>query len=297
MIFIFLFLFIFAFCDENPGTTIASFLNIGSGARPEAVGGSFVAVANDGNAMYWNPAGIYQINKSIITGTYTAWFSDIKYSYIGIISKIEGNSFGFQFGFLHYGEFEEYGDEPNLIGKFYSYDFYTGISYSKEIFQNAGIGINLKYIHLNIASETSNGVSIDFGFLFKEDVFSFGILLQNIGPKMKFIDEYYPIPTNAKIGCSIFFEDNGFISFSIEVPIDNKIKFSTGIEFILEQIVAVRIGYFTRFKKEYEGGLLQNFTGITAGIGIVQKNYTIDYTFIPFGTLGNTHRISFSILF
>ena len=38
------------------GTYAADFLNIGVGARPAAMGGAFVAVADDPTAFFWNPA-------------------------------------------------------------------------------------------------------------------------------------------------------------------------------------------------------------------------------------------------
>ena len=40
------------------GTTGAQFLKIGTGARPVAMGYAFSAVADDLNALYWNPAGL-----------------------------------------------------------------------------------------------------------------------------------------------------------------------------------------------------------------------------------------------
>ena len=42
-------------------------LDLDLGARPLGMGGAFVAVANDGNAGYWNPAGLSQLqNISIL---------------------------------------------------------------------------------------------------------------------------------------------------------------------------------------------------------------------------------------
>ena len=40
------------------GTTSAQFLKIGVGAKAIAMGGTFVAQANDLSALYWNPAGL-----------------------------------------------------------------------------------------------------------------------------------------------------------------------------------------------------------------------------------------------
>ena len=38
------------------GTRSAEFLTLGAGARAEAMGQAFTAVADDGSALYWNPA-------------------------------------------------------------------------------------------------------------------------------------------------------------------------------------------------------------------------------------------------
>ncbi|MDE2291861.1 MAG: hypothetical protein KGL53_07240, partial [Elusimicrobia bacterium] len=42
----------------GPGTSAATFLTLGFGARPLALGESFVAVADDVSALYYNPAGL-----------------------------------------------------------------------------------------------------------------------------------------------------------------------------------------------------------------------------------------------
>jgi len=42
----------------GPGTTGATFLKLGVGSRPVAMGEAFVAVADDINALFWNPSGL-----------------------------------------------------------------------------------------------------------------------------------------------------------------------------------------------------------------------------------------------
>ena len=48
----------------NRGTTAASFLEVGIGARSMGMGGAYVAVAQDAIAMYWNPAGLSRIQQA-----------------------------------------------------------------------------------------------------------------------------------------------------------------------------------------------------------------------------------------
>ena len=50
------------FGSGSRGTTTANFLKLGAGARAEAMGGAYAAVADDATALYWNPAGLTRIS-------------------------------------------------------------------------------------------------------------------------------------------------------------------------------------------------------------------------------------------
>lgn len=49
---------------------------IGGGARAAAMGGAFTAVADDGFAPYWNPAGMTQLKAIAITGDFSVKSAD-----------------------------------------------------------------------------------------------------------------------------------------------------------------------------------------------------------------------------
>ena len=40
-----------------------------------------------------------------------------------------------------------------------------------------------------------------------------------------------------------------------------------------------------------------NMKGVTAGAGLEYSDYMLDYAFVPFGNLGDTHRISLGLKF
>ena len=48
---------------SKTGTTAAKFLSIGIGPRANAMGGAFTSIANDASALYWNPAGVAELEK------------------------------------------------------------------------------------------------------------------------------------------------------------------------------------------------------------------------------------------
>ena len=69
---------------EKAGT--GHFLYDGVGARPLAMGGSFVAVADDVTATYWNPAGIAQLERSGFSAMYADRFSSgLRYQFVNFV--------------------------------------------------------------------------------------------------------------------------------------------------------------------------------------------------------------------
>ncbi len=62
----------------SQGYSAASFLELGIGARAMAMGGAYVAVANDGSAFYWNPAGISTLLRSELFGMYASLFNSLE---------------------------------------------------------------------------------------------------------------------------------------------------------------------------------------------------------------------------
>jgi len=69
---------------SNVGTNAAAFLEIGVGARAMAMGGSYVAVANDPTALYYNPAGIVWIENIQIELMHNKWLVDTNYEFFGL---------------------------------------------------------------------------------------------------------------------------------------------------------------------------------------------------------------------
>ena len=50
--------------QSKVGSSAAPFLNIGIGPRAIAMGGAFVATANDVSSLYWNSAGAAKMNEA-----------------------------------------------------------------------------------------------------------------------------------------------------------------------------------------------------------------------------------------
>src|SRR5262245_56052429 len=88
--------------DQRVGTSSGSFLRIGIGARATGLGETFVAVANDPSAIYWNPAGLASIQRSELLLSHIEWPADIRYEHGAWVLPVRrlGGSVAFQFGIL-----------------------------------------------------------------------------------------------------------------------------------------------------------------------------------------------------
>ena len=86
------------------GKTGAEFLLIAAGARPAAMGGAYVAVADDISAVYWNPAGLASLRGRGISATHAEWLSGIRYESLGYGHSVgQLGTLGISAFFLHTG--------------------------------------------------------------------------------------------------------------------------------------------------------------------------------------------------
>src|SRR5258705_452634 len=85
---------------QRAGTSSATFLRIGIGARAVGMGEAFVAVANDPSAIYWNPAGLASLQRRELSISHVQWPADVTYEHVTLIlpSRRLGGSVAMQFG-------------------------------------------------------------------------------------------------------------------------------------------------------------------------------------------------------
>jgi hypothetical protein len=296
------------FSKQRAGTTGATFLKIEAGARPVAMGGAFVAVADDANTTYWNPAGLAQIEEREITAMHNEWLEDIRYEFLGYAQPIksEGRAQGFGVSVmcLYMSGLESRTKETiEPEGTFGAYDIAVAGAYACEVGKGVSIGANIKLIQQKIEDETAWSGAVDLGLLYKQPSprgeLRLGFAVQNIGPGIKFIKESDPLPLNIKAGIAKTFELRSIksevtLAFDVNAPIDNVPNGHFGVEFVYQKMkdieLAGRIGYKTNTISD-----LNVLSGLSAGVGFVWKRIGIDYVWVPYGDLGNTHRISLTI--
>ncbi len=224
-----MFLPLFMTQSHAQGEATVLFLIINPGARQGGMGEAGVALADDANAIYWNPAGLaFQYTdpevdrKGEASLMHVNWLpqfnlSDMYYDYAAGRYYLEDiGTVGFAIQYISYGESIHTDEQGTELGRFNSSEASITGSYSLKIRENLGFGVNLKYIHsrlspveVNVGAEKGKGIAsgfgVDLGVLYHPNwarKLSLGANISNIGPKISYVDytQADPLPTNLRLG-------------------------------------------------------------------------------------------------
>lgn len=148
------------------GTAAAQFLKIGVGARAMGLGGTFTAIANDVSTIYWNPAGITNINGFSLAVTHNEWFAGISHDFAGLVYPLStSDAVALHVVALNTGEQEVTTvTQPEGTGIYYDVsDLAIGLSYARTLTDRFSVGLTAKYIQQNLYNESANTFAIDIG--------------------------------------------------------------------------------------------------------------------------------------
>jgi len=313
------------------GTTAAKFLSLGIGARANAMGGAYTAVANDPSTIYWNPAGVASSDQFQALFAYTKLFAGIGLDYFGLIlpSGDIGN-FALSVTAVNYGSIGVTTEEqPDGTGETFtpaSYEF--GLSYARNITQDFAVGATGKIVTENIYHSNATGVAFDVGTEFTTPFsgVKFASCITNFGTKMQMsgndllirynvdpsragsnntVDaniatDQFDLPLRLQIGLSrdFLFLDNQRFTFAVDgvVPNDNDEWVNVGGELALfDNVVFLRGGYNSLFLKNAQQGL-------TLGVGIKYQragyiDIGIDYSYQRYEYLDNVNSFGLTLNF
>jgi hypothetical protein len=139
---------------------------------------------------------------------------DMYYEFIAYAQPVKDwGVFGGNVIFLSEGKNQHLDEQGNVLGEFSSYEFSPTLSYGNKILPGLGAGVNLKVIHSHLApfgppGTQGKGVAttwaVDLGLLYHTMIrgLSLGFNLQNLGPKLVYIDAQQadPLSRNLRLG-------------------------------------------------------------------------------------------------
>jgi len=159
------------------------YLQYGAGARSLAMGGAYVALADDASAPYWNPAALMQIEEHQFLSMYAPFFEGTSYNFISYVHPLRSwGSVGISDVLLHSGGYEEVDINLGVLGTNKSiFKNAIIISYANRIHSKISLGGSLKLIHERVMKYSGNSQGIDLGILYEPlEELDVGITLQNV---------------------------------------------------------------------------------------------------------------------
>lgn len=304
------------------GSTAAQFLKLGVGARPIALGGAFVAQANDLSAMYWNPAGLGRLSGASAQLAHTRYLADIAYNFAAFGTSL-GNVGTLAASLIYLDS----GDmlvrtiaQPEGTGERFKVQNYAiQVSYGRSLTDRFAIGGSFKFIQERIWHSTASSIALDVGTLFTTpyERLRLGASFSNFGPKMQmsgrdivfstdptpnqggvveivnseYLMDRHPLPLLFRIGLSwdALRTANHTIALSTDAihPNDNYEYLNFGAEYDFRNLIALRAGYRNLFEADSEQGLTMG-GGLNLRIDRALR-VRIDYAWADFGRLEQTH--------
>lgn len=255
------------------------------------------------------------------TMMHSPWLSDIwgdvgdmYYEFIAYAQPVKDwGVFGGNVVFISMGNNQHIDAYENVLGTFSSYEFSPALSYANKIYHNLAGGINLKLIYSHLApfgapGEEGKGIAttwaVDLGLLYRGpfDGLALGLNVQNIGPKLIYIDaqEADPLSRNVRVGTAYDILDGKYskltaawdftktiVDLSPDRPWKEELQdvvHHLGMEYwyLGPASLALRTGYVLD-----EVGHIK---GPTYGAGVGFRRIQFDFAMEPGGDLQNFNR-------
>lgn len=275
------------------------FLRLDMSPRAAALGGGYVANANDPNVLFYNPAGIKTIERIPISFSFVKHLMDINSVSLASTFEINGiGKFGAAIQYVNYGNFTEANQFGDKTGEFGAGDLALILGYANSISENFYYGANLKFIYSNIDDVSSTGLAVDLGlqYLLLDDGWNFGFSILNLGSQLTaYYNTKEDLPLDVQLGLSkklAHVPIQFFFSFNKLNAAENRFDyFNAGLEFTLGKAIELRFGYNNKERKDLKIGSTAGLAGYSFGLGVNISSYKFDYAFSSMGSIGALHRI------
>jgi hypothetical protein len=296
----------------EPGATGYTFVKLGIGVRPVAMGNAFTALSDDGNAVFWNPAGLGICNSYYLSGmgmNHLDYFN--YYTLTSAIPLGKKGGLGFGISYLHATDVE-YSERGEIGDEFRNSDMLLNLGYGKAFGRKKVItfGCAVKAIRSQLHSFSTFGVLGDVGVIINIYKYVyFGTAVKHIGTPRRFIDKWEYPPLNFRQGFAFkipFWENQFTMSFDYSVYPDVKPTFSAGAELrirapgFMESLGQERFSGFALmggYQSGYDAGGWSGFSfGLSIELVLVPGLYMdIGALLLSYGFLGSSERISLGV--
>jgi hypothetical protein len=318
----------------SAGKYAAEFLSEGIGARALAMGGAYVAVANDATANYWNPAGLPFVGGPEIGFSHVTMFDQLANYDALTLSVPVGHSIGLGLTWIRLGvdDIPRYdallGTSSDRIGQAHpewrsdgqaegvfsdteqAYVFSIAKRFDFDLFLGGGLtplmlpvefslGASGKYISQSLDDHSATGQGFDMGTLLRV-----GLTSEAPEASARFISLGFAMQN---VGTKLTWDTEGDHEDDVARNMRIGLAFTQSFH-SLSSVVTLAAQLDDRYDQDFRYGAEYAFRDMvflrggadvddfTAGAGLKFYMVRLDYAFVGY-ELGNTHRLSAAVVF
>ena len=282
---------------SDVGTVGAGFLRVEAGPRAMALAGAYTALSDDGFGMYWNPAGLSRLEQGVFSASHQQLFPDLNidndllswayplgaYHTVAISGRFLHSEDYYRTEWQDGSSFTNY---SGSLGAHYAYGGSTGMAY----------GLGVKLIRERLAGYDANSFAVDGGVHYRSPhvPLRLGLVVQNLGPDIRFIEDGDPLPLTLRGGWAYdFYPLDWRLTLSSDLIYyqpENLSFIAFGMEYSLFDLLELRGGYRTSQDYDDDGQFF-------VGLGFNHSYFNLDYSYGDRENLDAQHSFGISFKF
>ncbi len=286
--------------NGDTGSSAAQFLKLGVSARADALGGAYGALGDDWAGLAYNPALLSRVEGQSLGALAAEQGNSIRYNHLAWAGRAFSDvSLGANFTHLSYGSIAGYDSSGRETPGFSPRDVEAGMgaAFSHAAFGGRwAAGLGLKWLDLKITQPASTWAA-DVGGLYERDRAVFAVSVQNLGGKIRYLEETVKLPVLARLATAYRISPHWQLALDVVAPNDAAAHLAAGAEWAMALPAAWKLYWRMGVNTESLGGFLDGFQAVRLGVGVERSRLCFDYAFVPMGSLGIAQRVSLGYRF
>ena len=270
---------------KRVGKSGFGFLKISPSARAAGMGDAFTAIADDVTTIFYNPAGLTNLNNFVFNFNHTDWIVNSSIISGAIATPLGRNgALGLSIVKFDTEDFEETTvADPEGTGRMINAgDLALAIAYAIQLTDNLSFGFKGQYLEENIDADKATAVTADFSTYYKT-VFrdlTLAMIMKNFGPEAKFLSDKFKLPLYFNINTAMSLIGSKGSPFQWLVSVesafatDYRDRYHLGTEMWIADMIAIRGGY--KFYYDTEDWTLG--AGLKLGLGSREVIVDVSYS-------------------
>ncbi len=266
---------------------------LGTGARPAALGSAFAGVEGGLDSLSWNPAGMLGLTVPEAAFHHFSWIGGENQEalFFAVPSQPWGVfAAGVQGTF--YGTQDARDDNGNVTGSIHPRRESVLAGWAKGLGHGFSFGLVLHNEQLLLESEDFSKLSLNGGLLYKNGKgWALGASVAGAGTYVGTSPSGQVWRLGASVPLGILKGLPTLVLLGATYEPYGVRRLQGGVEHHLVERLCLRLGY----QATLQDNQLSGFRGLSSGFGWNAGGWALDYAFLPEGELGSSHRVSLRV--